>query len=603
MSTTPNQNLRVVGSLEVFTEQNATTDRGQIRFSGPFGADYGKMKAVGFGGFGNLMLDCANLQGGLVIRTAAAQDSGVIGQAPPFQPYSLQVITNNLGGPGCKTPSLFIDATDSNFGDKLGTTIFRVARGNTSAVLPVTSLQSVISSFTQNTFRAGESIVTSIGFGTTFGAGGMGYYTPTGSSSDANNRLFFGMYNSPTSQFPRSLQITPAGNVEIPLQLTTGTVFATTYLNLPPPTAASLLPLTLDKINNRVGINNLTPTETLDVIGTLSISGSSYLQDIFSSNLDVLSDITTNTITATTYFNLPPPTAADLLPLTLDKINNRVGINNVSPTRTLDVIGSLSVSTTSFLNNVIANDIETIDFLTGRARVNNCTIYSANGSPEGVVTANVGSLFMRSDGTYNSALYLKEEGVGNTGWEPVTTRHNFRPKQFPGTYLTPCSNATMLSTTGAITNQLQLIPFSVNFTYTIDQVSWVITTANANGRFDFAIYGSDKNGTPTGDPIWSVLNQLTSPVGTTNLPVSIVLPANTFFWLGFRRNIFNQPRWRAFDPSTLLPLNVVNTFQDLACILRITSVQNTPFPTLTPALIATGTYVQDSQPALFLRVA
>lgn len=38
------------------------------------------------------------------------------------------------------------------------------------------------------------------------------------------------------------------------------------------------------------------------------------------------------------------------------------------------------------------------------------------GSPEGVVTANVGSIYLRTDGASATTLYIKESGTGNTGW-------------------------------------------------------------------------------------------------------------------------------------------------------------------------------------------
>lgn len=44
------------------------------------------------------------------------------------------------------------------------------------------------------------------------------------------------------------------------------------------------------------------------------------------------------------------------------------------------------------------------------------TIDSGTGSPEGVKTAGIGSIFMRSDGGANTSLYVKESGTGNTGW-------------------------------------------------------------------------------------------------------------------------------------------------------------------------------------------
>lgn len=43
-------------------------------------------------------------------------------------------------------------------------------------------------------------------------------------------------------------------------------------------------------------------------------------------------------------------------------------------------------------------------------------ILSGIGSPEGVITAPVGSIYLRSDGAAGSAVYLKESGAGNTGW-------------------------------------------------------------------------------------------------------------------------------------------------------------------------------------------
>lgn len=41
---------------------------------------------------------------------------------------------------------------------------------------------------------------------------------------------------------------------------------------------------------------------------------------------------------------------------------------------------------------------------------------TGTGSPEGVVTASVGTLYSRSDGGASTTLYVKESGAGNTGW-------------------------------------------------------------------------------------------------------------------------------------------------------------------------------------------
>jgi hypothetical protein len=41
---------------------------------------------------------------------------------------------------------------------------------------------------------------------------------------------------------------------------------------------------------------------------------------------------------------------------------------------------------------------------------------TGTGSPEGVYTAPVGSIFSRTDGSAGTSFYVKESGTGNTGW-------------------------------------------------------------------------------------------------------------------------------------------------------------------------------------------
>ena len=48
---------------------------------------------------------------------------------------------------------------------------------------------------------------------------------------------------------------------------------------------------------------------------------------------------------------------------------------------------------------------------------NGTTLFtSGSGSPEGVLTAPIGSLYTRTDGGTGTTLYVKESGTGNTGW-------------------------------------------------------------------------------------------------------------------------------------------------------------------------------------------
>lgn len=43
-------------------------------------------------------------------------------------------------------------------------------------------------------------------------------------------------------------------------------------------------------------------------------------------------------------------------------------------------------------------------------------VRAGSGSPEGVLTAPVGSLYLRTNGGAGTTLYIKESGSGNTGW-------------------------------------------------------------------------------------------------------------------------------------------------------------------------------------------
>jgi hypothetical protein len=125
-----------------------------------------------------------------------------------------------------------------------------------------------------------------------------------------------------------------------------------------------LNPLTLDNTNDRVGINQAVPTEALDVVGNVLISGNLNTGNVTalglsSSTLDT--DLTTTeNLSLTAIANTPKPDVLmydsttksvsygaipvqDLTPITLDTTNtpNRVGINKAAPGYTLDVNGSL----------------------------------------------------------------------------------------------------------------------------------------------------------------------------------------------------------------------------------------------------------------------
>lgn len=61
-------------------------------------------------------------------------------------------------------------------------------------------------------------------------------------------------------------------------------------------------------------------------------------------------------------------------------------------------------------------NVTSVGTLTGLTLSGGLTINTGSGSPESVVTAPVGSLYLRSDGGAGTTLYVKESGTGNTGW-------------------------------------------------------------------------------------------------------------------------------------------------------------------------------------------
>lgn len=64
----------------------------------------------------------------------------------------------------------------------------------------------------------------------------------------------------------------------------------------------------------------------------------------------------------------------------------------------------------------IDRDPVTVPFIAIAGNLGDCTIFEGAGSPEGMVAAAVGSLFLRIDAGVNTALYLKQLGTADIGW-------------------------------------------------------------------------------------------------------------------------------------------------------------------------------------------
>ena len=153
----------------------------------------------------------------------------------------------------------------------------------------------------------------------------------------------------------------------------------------------------------------------------------------------------------------PSSLAVDTDSFYVDTVNSRIGVNTLSPAERLHIQGANSEtiglrlasrnSTSDSTRTTITQDGDTGKFtvaidpsgngsdrgfvvqLSNQAEITidaNGYIHagsstaplwaSGSGTPEGSVTAPVGSFYSRTDGGAGTSFYVKESGSGNTGW-------------------------------------------------------------------------------------------------------------------------------------------------------------------------------------------
>lgn len=94
------------------------------------------------------------------------------------------------------------------------------------------------------------------------------------------------------------------------------------------------------------------------------------------------------------------------------------GSNNIISNNRIEVNGGYGVrarQSNSVVNGNLVTGAATNQaiLITGSGSTG---LLQGTGTPEGAVTATVGSIFMRSDGGAATSFYIKESGTGNTGW-------------------------------------------------------------------------------------------------------------------------------------------------------------------------------------------
>lgn len=106
------------------------------------------------------------------------------------------------------------------------------------------------------------------------------------------------------------------------------------------------------------------------------------------------------------------------------------------------------------------------------------------GSPEGVVVATVGKLYLQTDGANGEVLWRKASGVGNTGWRG-TSDIAFPIATVTGAYLATALDRTILgdASGGVVTVTLPPKASAGGRIYTIKKIdgSANVVTIDANG--------------------------------------------------------------------------------------------------------------------------
>ena len=373
---TTNQVFRVVGALEVLgidsVASSSFSSQGIIKLVRSDGTTLGSIRGIADPSYRAFMVDATGVTAGFNVRTRISQGPTSIGGIN--DKYAISCISNITT---MQYLNCIADATYNGTSQNFGTPLLVCDRYST-ADSSNTGGSSPIARFVQAIHKEDENIVIHLGAKSKSIMGALGYNLFTDSASD---RLWLGFTSasSQTAAPTKNILMDTAGNVTIPLQLTAGTIFATTYLNLPPVPSSQLLPLTLS--TNKVGINKTTPTVALDVVGDSNVSGTLVAAVVQSPQVDSpavnVSDAfvragnghpdgvvtapvgsvymrkdgdvgttlyTKATGTGNTGWQVVGLGATDILPITLDTVNNFVGINQTTPTQALDVTGNVTIN-------------------------------------------------------------------------------------------------------------------------------------------------------------------------------------------------------------------------------------------------------------------
>lgn len=423
---TVQQKLKVIGELQIDGSSGYQASNAVINFIGTSGVgpiDLSQIRCFGYAGSYTLLLDGNNSTGGIAVRSNANEGDPYFLPNAKYDQYAL-TIASNTGETKVKRLSVKLDSTQfqNTFS---GTPLIVVAKPNTTLS---SSLKNSLAEFYIENCKIGEIITIDMGANMYGGCSVWSYHLPTSTSGSAvDNYSSFSMRRNGTDI--ENIRMLTDGSVLIPGKLTAGTIRATTYENLPPISAADLLPITLDKVNSRVGINNPNPQCALDVKGLTTI----WYDNTHSVSFD--------------YYNSDPAYPEVVFDL------GGPGVGWINMSSDLTITGDVVISGTSRVNG--AHMISSNDLYVGNDLILGTTnttlppehrvcVRQVQGVP--THTAKTGSLALREDGSYGTTLYTKTP----SGWTPVSP--SYISYAFVGPIITiPSNNSTYSVVCGSIT--------------------------------------------------------------------------------------------------------------------------------------------------------
>lgn len=99
-------------------------------------------------------------------------------------------------------------------------------------------------------------------------------------------------------------------------------------------------------------------------------------------------------------------------------VGSGLSIGGGTPSANTIDFGATTTGILSFAGTVLARLTAAFFQFTVPVKIQStdCALYAGAGNPNGVVTANPGSLYLNNAGGAIATLWVKETGVANTGW-------------------------------------------------------------------------------------------------------------------------------------------------------------------------------------------